>query len=93
MLREVELAAIYKEDIVIDPKERIVSLTLRMISKGDQEAVGRKRTLRCGCQTCDWSEPCPYNITKAALDNVPIEEDLVHGDGEGQVCMEETLRD
>ena len=85
MLREVELAAIHKEDIMIEPKERIVSLTLR-ISKGDQEALGLKRTLQCDCQECDWSEPCPFNITKAALDNTPIEVDkIAHGDDEGEV--------
>ena len=85
MLREVELAAIHKEDIMIEPKERIVSLTLR-ISKGDQEALGLKRTLQCDCQECDWSEPCPFNITKAALDNAPIEVDkIAHGDDDGEV--------
>ena len=85
MLREVELAAIHKEDIMIEPKERIVSLTLR-ISKGDQEALGLKRTLQCDCQECDWSEPCPFNITKAALDNTPIEVDkIAHGDDDGEV--------
>ena len=85
MLREVELAAIHKEDIMIEPKERIVSLTLR-ISKGDQEALGLKRTLQCDCQECDWSEPCPFNISKAALDNTPIEVDkIAHGDDEGEV--------
>ena len=59
MLREVELAAIHKEDITIDPKERIVVLNLRA-TKGDQEALGLKRT-------CDWTEPCPFNITKAPI--------------------------
>ena len=81
MLREVELAAIYKEDITIEEKDRIVALHLR-ITKGDQEGQGIKRTLQCCCgDVCDWSSPCPFMITKAALDSVPIEEDmLVHGD-------------
>ena len=91
MLREVELAAVYKEDIAIDPKERIVSLTLR-ISKGDQEAMGLKRTLQCDCQSCDWTEPCPYNIAKRVLGNTPIETDrIVHGDGEGVVEKSQTI--
>ena len=75
MLREVELAAVYKEDIVINEKEKTVALTLRL-TKCDQEAKGVKRTLQCCCPgECDWSEPCPLAISKAALDNVPIEED------------------
>ena len=84
MLREVELAAVHKEDIVINEKEKTVALTLRL-TKCDQEAKGLKRTLQCCCpEECNWSEPCPLAISKAALDNVPIEEDhLVHGDSEG----------
>eukprot|EP00913_Durusdinium_trenchii_P019784 g18597.t1 len=39
MLREVELAAIYKEDITIEEKDSIVALNLR-ITKGDQEGLG-----------------------------------------------------
>ena len=81
-LREVELPAIDKEDdITIEEKDRIVALYLR-ITKGDQEGQGVKRTLQCCCgEVCDWSSPCPFMITKAALDSVPIEEDmLVHGD-------------
>ena len=86
MLREVELAAIYKEDITIEEKDRIVALNLR-ITKGDQEGLGIKRTLQCCCEgECDWSFPCSFMITKAALDAVPIEEDrLVHGDASGPI--------
>ena len=86
MLREVELAAVHKEDIVINEKEKTVALTLRL-TKCDQEAKGLKRTLQCCCPgDCDWSDPCPLAMSKAALDNVPIEEDhLVHGDSEGPI--------
>ena len=81
MLREVELAAIYKEDITIKEKDRIVALNLR-ITKGDQEGLGVKRTLQCCCEgECDWTAPCAFMVTKTALDAVPIEEDkIVHGD-------------
>ena len=81
MLREVELAAIYKEDITIEEKGSIVALNLR-ITKGDQEGLGVQRTLQCCCEgDCDWSTPCAFLVTKTALDAVPIEEDkLVHGD-------------
>ena len=92
MLREVELAAIHKEDIVLEEKEHLVSLTLR-ITKGDQEAKGLKRTLQCSCKgECDWQKPCPYKITKTTLDNVPIESDkLVFGDNEGEVSKDQLI--
>ena len=86
MLREVELAAIHKEDILIDDKEKLVTLTLRL-TKTDQEGKGMRRTLQCCCQgDCGWEETCPFMITRAALDHIPIEEDkLVHGDKEDEV--------
>ena len=92
MLREVELAAIYKEDIVIEEKELLVALTLR-ITKGDQEAKGLKRTLQCSCRgDCNWQRPCPYKITKATLETVPVETDkLVCGDGEGEVSKDQLI--
>ena len=92
MLREVELAAIYKEDIVIEEKELLVALTLR-ITKGDQEAKGLKRTLQCSCRgECNWQRPCPYKITKATLEAVPVEVDkLVCGDGEGEVSKDQLI--
>eukprot|EP00913_Durusdinium_trenchii_P035923 g33612.t1 len=49
MLREVELAAIHKEDILIDEKEKLVALTLRL-TKTDQEGKGLRRTLQCCCR-------------------------------------------
>ena len=91
MLREVELA-VHKGDILVDAKERIVALTLR-VAKKDQECLGSKRTLQCCCSgECDWSEPCPYRITCAALDAVPIEEEkLVHGDLEEPVSKSQII--
>ena len=86
MLREVELAAIHKEDILIDEKEKLVPLTLRL-TKTDQEGRGLRRTLQCCCPgECGWDETCPFMITRTALDHIPIEEDkLVHGDKEEEV--------
>ena len=86
VLREVELAAIHKEDILIDEKEKLVSLTLRL-TKTDQEGRGMKRALQCCCpEECGWDETCPFMITRTALDHIPIEEDkLVHGDKEEEV--------
>ena len=73
MLREVELAAIHKEDILIDEKEKLVSLTLRL-TKTDQEGRGLRRTLQCCCKSeCGWLETCPFMITRTALDHIPIE--------------------
>ena len=79
-------ALMFKEDILIDEKEKLVALTLRL-TKTDQEGKGLRRTLQCCCrEERGWKEACPFMITKAALDNMPIEEDkMVHGDKEEEV--------
>lgn len=92
MLREVELAAIHKGDILVDEKEKIVALTLR-VAKKDQECLGLRRAVQCCCsKECDWSEPCPSKITCAALNAVPIkEEKLVHGDNKEPVSKSQII--
>ena len=83
-----------KEDIIIDEKEKTVALHLRL-SKGDQEGKGLKRTLQLQCcckDECDWSQPCPFAVTRRALDCTPIEEDvLVHGDATAEISKQQVI--
>eukprot|EP00913_Durusdinium_trenchii_P030144 g28245.t1 len=81
MLREVELAAIYKEDITIEEKGSIVALNLR-ITKGDQEGLGVKRTLQCCCEEAkvesvnflDFSPPVrPVESTSNVATDLPFD--------------------
>eukprot|EP00435_Cladocopium_sp_Y103_P003205 s166_g1.t1 len=69
MLREIELAGITTEDLMIDHLSKKVTLHLRM-SKTDSEGKGVRRTLQCLCtgRCCDWE--CPYVLSKDLVEKV-----------------------
>eukprot|EP00435_Cladocopium_sp_Y103_P074181 s120_g47.t1 len=69
MLREIELAGITTEDLMMDHLSKKVTLHLRM-SKTDSEGKGVRRTLQCLCtgKCCDWE--CPYVLSKDLVEKV-----------------------
>lgn len=68
MLREIEIAALNTEDIVVDYVGKKVTLVWQF-SKKDQEALGMKRTLQCLCgQSC--SGECPFWVSTQLVNAV-----------------------
>ena len=68
MLREIEIAALSTEDIVVDYVGKKVTLVWQF-SKKDQEALGMKRTLQCLCgQLC--SGECPFWVSTQLVNAV-----------------------
>ena len=68
MLREIEIAALSTEDIVVDYVGKKVTLVWQF-SKKDQEALGIKRTLQCLCgQSC--SGECPFWVSTQLVNAV-----------------------
>ena len=89
MLREVELSAIQKEHISMNPKSKMVSLTLP-VSKTDQAGTGAVRVLQCVCQG-DCDALCPWQVSKALVDgmrNLGTDEACITKDGKKATKMQ-----
>jgi hypothetical protein len=69
MLREVELAAIKKDHILLDFQNKKVTFTLP-VSKGDQEAMQVKRVLQCLCERNICYMSCPFYTSVRLLDRM-----------------------
>ena len=70
MLREVELAAIKKDHILLDFQNKKVTFTL-LVSKGDQEALMQvKRVLQCLCGRNICYMSCPFYTSVRLLDRM-----------------------
>eukprot|EP00435_Cladocopium_sp_Y103_P056771 s1426_g19.t1 len=69
MLREIELANICTEDIMLDHTVRRVTLTLKM-TKTDPEAKGVRRTLQCLCSGNNCEVECPFIVSQSLLGKV-----------------------
>ena len=69
MLREVELAAIKKDHILLDFQNKKVTFTLP-VSKGDQEASQVKRVLQCLCGRNICYMSCPFYTSVRLLDRM-----------------------
>eukprot|EP00435_Cladocopium_sp_Y103_P030997 s2922_g7.t2 len=69
MLREIELASLCTEDVMLDHLSKKVTLHLKL-SKMDNEGKGVRRTLQCLChgKVCDWE--CPYVLSKDVVEKV-----------------------
>ena len=62
MLREIELAAMYVNDVLIDYINKRVTVTIRT-SKMDAESKGVRRTLQCLCQEGKCHKECPFEVS------------------------------
>eukprot|EP00435_Cladocopium_sp_Y103_P026763 s1801_g6.t1 len=69
MLRELELANVDTEDIMLDHTSRRVTLALKM-TKMDQGAKGVKRTLQCLCTSNNCEPECPFLVSQNLVEKV-----------------------
>ena len=69
MLREIELAAITRDHIVLNFQDKKVTFTLP-VSKGDQEAVEVKRVLQCLCDQNVCRMSCPFYTAVRLIDRM-----------------------
>ena len=69
MLREIELALLSTEDLVMDHLSKRVTMNLRL-SKMDAEGKGVRRTLQCLCKSNSCSKECPYLVSKNLVEMV-----------------------
>ena len=69
MLREIELAAITRDHILLNFQDKKVTFTLP-VSKGDQEAAEVKRVLQCLCEQNVCQLSCPFYTAVRLIDRM-----------------------